>query len=90
MRTAVDMAITAREDELECAKEDRDPTRLWRILSDVAQEGLTPRSSPARGGSNMSSRLKHKLAWSGSNWWKLSPAPRVSLRIPTAQSLGLF
>ena len=41
MRTAVDMAITTREHELEHAKENQDPTSLWRILSEAAEEGLT-------------------------------------------------
>ena len=40
MRAAVDIAIVAREEDLEWAKEQKDPTKLWQILSDAAEEGL--------------------------------------------------
>jgi hypothetical protein len=40
MRAAVDIAIMAREGDLERAKEQEDPTKLWQILSDAAEEGL--------------------------------------------------
>ena len=40
MRAAVDIAITARAEDLELAREQKNPSKLWQILSDAAEEGL--------------------------------------------------